>query len=349
MSRRLFAATVVAALLGMLGPASATAFYGNGAQIVSADFERLEQGDDATDYAVISADGRYVAIQTRARNFFDDADPDPPGQFRAGGIFRFDLVTRSLEKVADGNLHDEEDPAHPLLRRGAATPSISADGRYVAFVTGEQLVGADENQNVDVYVRDMATPIDATGAYELVSARDGGDEAAEYGPPEAPFAGSEPGADLTRGVSISADGQKVVFRTDAASDLPVAGAPTVPAGQVFLRDRVAKTTQLVTAVRDPESGAMTAQPAGGAREAALSADGTTVAWTGGNAGDQTRFLGGENADPSFLYYLWRRIGDGPSAADATDNGPRRPRRSSVPAGFLHLLRPDVDRPLLRAR
>ena len=55
-----------------------------GAQLVSADYERLEQGDDSTVFAAISADGRYVAFQTRARNFFADDDPDPPGQYRAG-------------------------------------------------------------------------------------------------------------------------------------------------------------------------------------------------------------------------------------------------------------------------
>jgi len=58
---------------------------------------------------------------------------------------------------------------------------------------------------------------------------------------------------------------------------------------------------------------MTATPAGGAVGAALSADGTTVAWTGGNTAAQTRMLGGENPDPAFLYYLWRRIGDGLAA------------------------------------
>jgi hypothetical protein len=70
---------------------------------------------------------------------------------------------------------------------------------------------------------------------------------------------------------------------------------------------------LVTAQRDPETGAMTSIPAGGALGAALSADGTTVAWTGGNAAAQTRILGGENAEPSFHYYLWRRVADGPQA------------------------------------
>jgi len=312
--------TVVAlALLTSIWPAGALASWGNaaneteGAQLVSADYERLEQGDDATVFAAISADGRYVAIQTRARNFFADGDPDPPGQFRAGGIFRFDLETRALAKVADGDLFAEA--GNEFLRRGASNPSISAAGRYVAFATAEPLVAADENDNVDVYVRDMAVPIGEPGAFDLVSARDGGDAPAAYGTPAFPFPGSEPGADLSRGVAISGDGSRVVFRTDAPSDLPAAAAPTVPAGQVLLRDRAADTTTLVTARRDPETGSMTSEPAGGAVSlgAALSTDGSAVAWTGENAAAQTRFLGGENANPAFPYYLWRRVGADPGA------------------------------------
>ena len=92
MRRPLTVATI--ALATLAAPAACDASYGNGAQIVSADFDRLEQGDDATTFAAISADGRHVAIQTRARNFFADADPDPPGRYRAGGVFRFDLATR---------------------------------------------------------------------------------------------------------------------------------------------------------------------------------------------------------------------------------------------------------------
>lgn len=321
MSRTRLAMRFGLAFVGLLAlvPASAAALYGNvadgvpGAQLVSADYARLEQGDDATDFAAISADGRYVAIQTRARNFFADGDPDPPGQYRAGGLFRFDLQTRALEKVADGNIFDEEDPAHPLLRFGATKPSISADGRFVAFTTPEPLVAADTNQNFDVYVRDMAVPEGDPGAFDLVSARDGSDDVAHYGTAAFPFPGSEPGADVARGVAISADGQKVVFRTDAPSDLPASAAIDAPAGQVFLRDRVTDETILVTVKRDSGTGLMTVEPAGGAVGAALSADGTTVAWTGGNAVAQTPFLGGENTDPGFLYYLWRRIADGPDA------------------------------------
>ncbi len=304
-------AATFAALL--LTPAGAAAYYGNGlegvdgAEIVSADFERLEQGDETTVFAAISADGRYVAIQTRARNFFADDDPDPDGQYRAGGVFRFDLETLELEKVADGDLFAEAD--NTFLRRGASNPSISADGRFIAFATAEPVLPIDTNNNVDVYVRDMAIPIGGPGAFDLVSARDGVDLPASYGPPEVPVAGSDPGADVSRGVAISADGQRVAFRTEATSDLPAADSVSVPVGQVFVRDREADTTTLVTEVRDQETGLMTGQPAGGAVGATLSADGSTVAWTGRNAGAQARFLNGENPDPNFLYYLWRRVED----------------------------------------
>ena len=135
--------------------------------------------------------------------------------------------------------------------------------------------------------------------------------AAAYAPPSLPAVGSDPGADVSAGVAISADGSRVVFRTEAASDLPAAATADTPAGQVFVRDLANDRTSLVTAVRDPGSGLMTAEAAGGALGAAISADGTTVAWTGRQAPEQTRFLGGENVDPSFNYYLWRRAPFGP--------------------------------------
>jgi len=316
-SRRALAHLAAVAALGLLArPAGAAAFYGNaasglaGAELVSADYLQLEQGDDTTRFAAVSADGGYVAIQTRARNFFADNDPDPPGNFRTGGIFRFDLGSRGLVKVADGDLFRESD--NQFLRRGAANPSISANGRYVAFSTGRRLVATDVNDNIDVYVRDMNLAEGVPGAYQLVSARDGGDLPAAYAPPLFPLPSGDPGADVSPGVAISADGTKVAFRTESASDLPAQAGTETPAGQVFVRDLTTRQTTLVTAVRDPGTGAMKGEPAGGALGAALSADGTTVAWTGRRAAEQTRFLGGENTDPSFNYYLWRRAPFGPN-------------------------------------
>jgi WD40-like Beta Propeller Repeat len=311
-------ATIVLACL--LAPLPAAAFYDNGfdaapgAFLVSANYARLEQGDDTTRFATLSADGRYVAIETFSRNFFADDDPDPPGSYRAGGIFRFDLQTRALNKVADGNLFAEGSNA--FLRRGAFNPSLSADGRYVAFSTAQGLVPADSNDNVDVYRRDMDAPLPAggvcTGAtpppcpFVLVSARDGGEQPATYAAPGSPATGGNPGASASRGVALSADGQRVAFVTEAASDLPAQPGTETGPGQILVRDLSSQHTTLVTAARDAGSDLMTNQPAGAAIGAALSADGSTVAWTGANAAAQTRFLGGENTDPSFFYYLWRR-------------------------------------------
>jgi len=301
------AALAGAVLIAVAAPAPAQAYYGDGAQIVSADFGRLEQGDDTSVFAAVSADGRHVAFQTRARNFFADEDPDPPGQFRTGGIFRFDLETKTLALVADGDFRDEE--TNELLVRGAQNPSTSADGRYVAFSTGQRLIPADTNGNIDVYVRDMALPIRAPGAFDLVSARDGGDAPARYSPRQPSTPGLDPGSEVTRGTAISADGNRVAFRViDLSSDLPDRPALDTPPDQVLVRDRAANSTTLVTRT----SGA--GEPAGGAiGPAGISADGSTVVWTGANAPAQTRFLGGETSDASFLYYLWRRVADGPAA------------------------------------
>ena len=307
-------AAAVVALGWIAAPDPAGAYYANaadateGAQLVSADYARHEQGDDASRFAAISADGRYVAIQTRSRNLFADDDPDPAGEYRNGGIFRFDLQSRTLVKVADGDLFRESDSA--FLRRGATNPSISADGRYVAFSTAQRLAAGDGNENVDAYVRDMSVSAADPGAYRLVSARDGTDLAAGYAPPPFPTA-SAPGAELSPGVAISADGNRVAFRTEAASDLPARPASDAGAGQILVRDLSARTTTLVSAARVGESELMGTEPAGGGLGAALSADGTTVAWTGRNAAAQTRLLGGENTDPSFNYYLWRRAPFGP--------------------------------------
>jgi hypothetical protein len=323
------AAVLIASLAAGTVPGSAAGFYGRGAtelgaELVSADYGRLEQGDDSTVFNAVSADGRYVAIQTRARNFFADDDPDPPGKYRAGGVFRFNLETRELEKVANGDLFNEETNA--FLRRGASNPSISADGRFVAFATAEPLVAADTNDNVDVYVRNMSIDDSSPGAFDLVSARDGGDVPATYGPPDIPFPGSNAGADLTRGIAISGDGRYVVFRTEAPSNLPASPSANVAARQLFLRDRELDRTVLLT--RTASGGA----PAGGAEGGGISLDGSAVAWTGTNAQVQTRFLGGESDDTSLFYYLYRRVAEGPSAPTRRITGVADPDDPACPPG-----------------
>lgn len=300
---------VVAAFLlaGLLVPATASAFYGDGATIVSADLGRLEQGDDASGSPATSGDGRYVAFQTRARNFFADDDPDPPGKYRVGGVFRRDMQSGAMERVADGDTFNESD--NSIVFRGARSPSISADGRYIVFSTAQKLVTSDTNDNIDVYRRDMSLPAAANGAFVLVSAKDGASAPAAYAPRTPPLPGRNPGTEVWPGEAISADGTRVVFRSvEVDSDLPARPTADTPGYNLFVRDLAARTTQLVTRDR------ITAAPAGGAfGPAGISGDGTTVAWPGQNAPQQTRFLQGERVDPVVTYYLWRRVSEGPAA------------------------------------
>jgi Tol biopolymer transport system component len=332
---RVLAPGVMIVLCALVLAAPAHAIYGPaagglGAEIVSVDNASDEQGDAATTDAAISANGRYVVFQTRATNFFEDdgvpdGDPEPPGACREGGIFRYDRDTGDLALVADGtevalNAKGECDPSH-LIFSGAESPSVSADGRYVAFDTTQQLVPQDTNENADVYVRDMDVPLGAdrknSGAYTLVSARSGGEEPAFYSPGNPRLPGNESGSQVWPNTSISADGRYVVFSTtEQESDLPDGTALSTPPEQLFVRDLLTKTTTLITRTEagqepGPRCGAGGAsaggEPACGAiGPATISADGSTVSWVGTDASAQTRFLPGESLNASEPHYLWRR-------------------------------------------
>ena len=309
------------------GPAAA----GFGADIVSVDNASDEQGNAATVDAAISADGRYVVFQTRATNFFEDdggivgphgvePDAEPSGTLREGGVFRYDRLTGQLQLVADGSeVHSEGPEKGKLIFQGAQDPSVSADGRYVAFSSAQQLVPQAPGGRVQVYVRDMDAPLTAdrksSSAYRLVSALNGGEEPASYAPRESPLVGAEPGSEVWPNTSISADGRYVVFRTtEIESNLPDHPAVDTPPGQLFVRDLQAETTTLLTRKMtttaypsgDPAFSATgsTTGPATG--PATISADGSTVAWVSTDAQEQTRFLPGEATDTSVPYYLWRR-------------------------------------------
>src|SRR5262249_12139793 len=156
-----------------------------------------------------------------------------PG-FRVGGVFRRDLATGGVELVADGDLHTRADPTKVAVL-GAANPSISDDGRYVAFSTAQRLVPHDTNDNIDRYVRGLTVGTRSPGAYTLVSARSGTATPATYATTATP--GGSPGADVWHGAAISHDGRRVVFRTDADSDLSSApGDTSTPAHQVYVRN-----------------------------------------------------------------------------------------------------------------
>jgi hypothetical protein len=209
------------------------------------------------------------------------------------GVFRKELKTGAVALV------DALTAAEEVSR--LANPSISADGRFVAFTTTAQLDPDDDTEagTDDVYVADMdATP----PTYELASAGNGSTEALS-------------GGSVAAGqVALSEDGRRVVFTNE---------------GEVYVRELGTTDTLLISALRDPLTGAMTAEPVplGGAPAnipaAAISGDGSTVAWVGSHLPEQVPMLADEEAqalrldrsvssdDPNGGFHepLWREVPD----------------------------------------
>jgi Tol biopolymer transport system component len=91
---------------------------------------------------VVSADGRYVVFDTEATNLApSDTDTSYDVLVWDGADGSFDLA--SLGSTG------------PKVLSDAGTPSISADGRYVSFVSpSSELTSGDTNDAYDVFVRD---------------------------------------------------------------------------------------------------------------------------------------------------------------------------------------------------
>lgn len=107
----------------------------------------------------------------------------------------------------------------------ASNPSITLDGRYVAFSSvASNLVAGDANGHADVFIRDRRS-----GTTELVSISSSG------------LQGDDDSNGL--GISMSADGRFVAF--DSLATNLVAGDLN-GSGDVFVRDRQAGTTELVS-------------------------------------------------------------------------------------------------------
>ena len=201
------------------------------------------EGDSASLRPSISGDGRYVAFSSQAANFV-------PGDTSVEDIFVRDRSTGVTARVSVSTTGEPGDSY-------SYDPSISADGRYVAFTSAAtNLVPGDTNARPDVFVHDRTT-----GATTRVSVNSAGGQAVlGYG-------SSRP--------AISADGRYVAFGSDM-SDL-VSGDANA-AADVFVHDRATGETTIVSV--------STAGLAGnsGSFEPAISADGRFVAFTS-DAGD----------------------------------------------------------------
>lgn len=100
------------------------------------------QGNNYTSWADISADGRYVAFGSWASNLVSG---DTNG---ASDVFIHDLQTGRTTRVSLNSAGGEEDG-------GATNVALSADGRFVAFMSeAANLVSGDTNVARDVFVHD---------------------------------------------------------------------------------------------------------------------------------------------------------------------------------------------------
>ncbi|HKY74786.1 MAG TPA: hypothetical protein VJS45_01495, partial [Acidimicrobiia bacterium] len=101
-------------------------------------------GSSAVDSApAISADGRFVAFSSDATNLVAD---DNNG---LGDVFVFDRTRQEMTRVNVGAGGGE------ATGRNSFDPSLSADGRFVAFASdAANLVAGDTNNATDVFVHD---------------------------------------------------------------------------------------------------------------------------------------------------------------------------------------------------
>ena len=203
---------------------------------VSVDSSGAQSNDFAANPA-LSADGRYVAFGSTATNLV-------AGDTNAKvDVFVRDRQLGTTERVSVDSSGAQGD-GHSTVS------SISADGRYVAFVSSAaNLVSGDTNGAQDAFVRDRQL-----GVTERVSVDS---------------AGSQANGATTR-VSVSFDGRYVAFGSAATN---LVGGDTNGSDDVFVRDRQLGVTERVSV---DSSGA---QGNGGfVNGIAISADGRYVAF-----------------------------------------------------------------------
>ena len=162
----------------------------------------------------ISADGRFVAFSSEAANLVR-------GDTNTGSdIFVRDLLTNTTTRVSLDSGGNQAIGGY----NDSNYPSISSDGRFVAFASeAPNLVPGDTNSVPDIFVRD--TLANTTTRVSVDSAGNQGNGISRAAP------------------SISADGRFVVFNSTSTNLVP---GDTNPSGDVFVRDLSTNTTTRVS-------------------------------------------------------------------------------------------------------
>jgi Tol biopolymer transport system component len=169
-----------------------------------------EGGDGPSVDPCISGDGRYVAFESDADNLVASDN----GLY--SDVFVHDLQTGATTRVSV-NLASVEGNGHSY------SPSISADGSYVAFESiATNLVPGGSNGLLHIFVHDRQT-----GTTTQVSVDSLGNQ----------------GLDISGAPSISADGRYVAFESDATN---LVAGDTNGFSDIFVHDLQLGTTTLVS-------------------------------------------------------------------------------------------------------
>jgi putative cell wall-binding protein/Tol biopolymer transport system component len=234
-------ALLAGALLGA-GSASAAVPGVGVTAIVSSDAAGIPGAADASE-ASVSADGRYVAFSSAS------ALAGAPGG--TAQVFRKDMSTGTVVLVSAGR-------DGSVAAAAAVQPSISADGRFVAFVSNAtNLDPAHASSVLQVFVRDLA-PGGVARLVTVNTARSAGGDALSLLP------------------SLAGDGRSVSFQSQA-SDL----VPSLVSGtQVYRADISAAGTPAIelVSVQDPSVSTTPAAADIDATTPASSYDGSVVAF-----------------------------------------------------------------------
>ncbi|WP_239631831.1 cadherin-like beta sandwich domain-containing protein [Paenibacillus sp. H1-7] len=137
----------------------------------------------------ISEDGRYIAFDSRAKGLVPEDTDDNRD------VFLHDRTTGKLTRIST---RPGLDPDEAFDSMG---PSISGDGRYVAFESQAKLVAEDTNSESDIYRYDR---LGGSTPFKRISMGMNGDEALGW-------SGTS---------SISSDGKVVAFASMAANLVP---------------------------------------------------------------------------------------------------------------------------------
>ena len=193
-------------------------------------------GDGGSNEPVLSSDGRYVTYMSNASNLV------PGDTNNRTDVFVTDLQTGTTTRASVA-------PDGTQGNRYSSSPSISADGRFVAFYSdATNLVAGDTNNRTDVFVTDTQT-----GTLTRVSVASDGTQGNGY----------------SFSPAISADGRYVAFESDATT---LVVSDTNNAQDVFLTDLQTGTTILVSAKADGTQGFNSST------DATISGDGRYVAY-----------------------------------------------------------------------